>query len=151
MSRVFKRIETNLIHAGEPHPRIDGAVEMPIFQSAMFEYAGETSYHDLKLHPAQQHAESHLALHAKLAAMERAEAALVTASGMAAISTTLFTVLSAGDHLIAQNRLYGGTYDLLTRDFPKFGIEFDFIDADDPALLGDAASPERRGPSTWKP
>jgi hypothetical protein len=36
------------IHAGEPRPRIAGAVELPIFQSAMFEYAGETSYHDLK-------------------------------------------------------------------------------------------------------
>jgi cystathionine beta-lyase/cystathionine gamma-synthase len=130
MSRVFKHIETNLIHAGEPHPRIGGAVELPIFQSAMFEYAGEASYHDLG-YIRLNNTPNHTALHGKLAALEGAESALVTASGMAAISTTLLTLLSAGDHLIAQNTLYGGTYDLITRDFPKLGIEFDLVDADD--------------------
>ena len=48
MAKNYKRIETKLIHAGEPEPRFEGAVSMPIFQSAMFEYAGETDYHDLK-------------------------------------------------------------------------------------------------------
>ena len=130
MTRVFKRLETNLIHAGEPHPRIAGAVEMPIFQSAMFEYAGETSYHDLG-YIRLNNTPNPKALHEKLAVLEGAEAALVTASGMAAISTTLFTVLSAGDHILAQSVLYGGTHDLLTRDFEKFGLTYDFIDADD--------------------
>jgi cystathionine beta-lyase/cystathionine gamma-synthase len=130
MSRVFKRIETNLIHAGEPQPRIGGAVEIPIFQSAMFEYAGEAGYHDLG-YIRLNNTPNHTALHAKLAVLEGAEAGLVTASGMAAISTTLFTVLSAGDHLLAQSRLYGGTHDLITRDFEKFGIAYDLIDADD--------------------
>ena len=51
-----------------------------------------------------------------------AEAALVTASGMAAISTSLLTVLSAGDHLLAQSCLYGGTHDLITHDLAKLGI-----------------------------
>jgi cystathionine beta-lyase/cystathionine gamma-synthase len=138
MPREYKRLETKLIHAGEPLPRIAGAVEIPIFQSAMFEYAGETSYHDLK-YIRLNNTPNHTALHAKLAALENAEAALVTASGMAAISATFLTVLSAGDHLLAQNCLYGGTHDLVTQDFAKFGIELDFIDADDrsswPALL----------------
>ena len=132
MTRVFKRIETNLIHAGEPHPRIAGAVEMPIFQSAMFEYEQGTGYHDLG-YIRLSNTPNHTALHAKIAALEGSEAALITASGMAAISTTLFTVLSAGDHLLAQSSLYGGTHDLIARDFEKFGLAFDFIDADDPA------------------
>jgi cystathionine beta-lyase/cystathionine gamma-synthase len=123
-----QRIDTRLIHAGQP--RIAGAVEMPIFQSAMFEYAGEASYHDLG-YIRLNNTPNHKALHAKLAALEGAEAALITASGMAAISTTLLTVLQAGDHLLAQNTLYGGTQDLLTHDFPKLGIEVDLIDADD--------------------
>jgi cystathionine beta-lyase/cystathionine gamma-synthase len=131
MQRRHTSIETKLIHAGEPEPRIMGAVAMPIFQSAMFEYAGETDYHDLKYirlnnTPNQQ------VLHAKLAAIESAEAALVTASGMAAISAALLTVLSSGDHLLAQDCLYGGTHDLLTRDFADFGLTFDFIDGNDP-------------------
>jgi cystathionine beta-lyase/cystathionine gamma-synthase len=132
MPRVFKRIETNLIHAGEPEPRIGGAVEMPVFQSAMYEYAGGEGYHDLG-YIRLNNTPNHQALHAKLAVLEGAEAGLVTASGMAAISTTLFTVLSAGDHLLAQSSLYGGTHDLISHDFAKFGLAFDFIDADDAA------------------
>lgn len=131
MTKVFKRLETKLIHAGEPEPRIQGAVSMPIFQSANFEYAGEADYHSLK-YIRLNNTPNHVALHQKLAALENAEAALVTASGMAAISTTLLTILSVGDHLLAQDCLYGGTHDFITKDFAAFGIEFDFINADDP-------------------
>jgi cystathionine beta-lyase/cystathionine gamma-synthase len=132
MENSFKRIETKVIHAGEPEPRILGSVAMPIFQSAMFEYAGETSYDAIK-YIRLNNTPNHEALHKKLAALESAEAALVTASGMAAISTALLTVLGAGDHLLAQSCLYGGTHDLFTKDFAGFGVEFDFIDADDSA------------------
>lgn len=131
MTRNFKRIETKLIHSGEPEPRIQGAVSMPIFQSAMFEYAGETSYHDLQ-YIRLNNTPNHLALHEKLAALESAEAALVTASGMAAISATLLTFLASGDHLLAQDCLYGGTHDFLTKDFPSFGLSYDFINGNDP-------------------
>ena len=131
MTKDYKRIETKIIHAGEPHPRIKGAVSIPIFQSAMFEYAGESSYHDIK-YIRLNNTPNHEALHAKLAALENAEAALVTASGMAAISTSLLSVLSAGDHLLAQDCLYGGTHDLLTKDFANFGLSYDFINGNDP-------------------
>ena len=124
----YKRIDTKLIHAGQP--RIQGAVEMPIFQSAMFEYTGSTGYHDLG-YIRLNNTPNHNALHTKLATLEGSEDALIAASGMAAISTTLLTVLSSGDHLLAQSTLYGGTQDLITHDFPKFGIEVDLIDADD--------------------
>ena len=131
MTKEFKHIETKLIHAGEPDPRILGAVSMPIFQSATFEYAGEGSYHDVR-YLRLSNSPNHLALQAKLAALENADAALVTASGMAAISTTLLTVLRAGDHLLAQDFLYGGTHDLVTKDFADWGIAYDFIDGDKP-------------------
>jgi O-acetylhomoserine/O-acetylserine sulfhydrylase-like pyridoxal-dependent enzyme len=123
------RIETQLVHAGEPLPRIAGAVEMPIFQSATYEYGGEASYHDVR-YLRTNNTPTQLALNAKIAALERAPAGLVSASGMAAISTTLLTVLSAGDHLLAQSSLYGGTYDLMSKDFGRFGLAVDFIDAD---------------------
>src|SRR5262249_50380138 len=125
MNRTFKHLETRVVRSGEPSPRIGGAVAMPIFQSAMFEYAGETSYHDLK-YIRLNNTPTHTALHAKLAAIESGEAALVAASGMAAISTTLLTVLTPGDHLLAQNCLYGGTHDFLTNEFAQLGIETEF-------------------------
>ena len=131
MGRQYERLETKLIHAGEPEPRIKGAVTIPIFQSAMYEYAGETSYHDLK-YIRLNNTPNHVAVHEKLAALENADGALVTASGMAAISTTLLTVLNHGDHLLVQECLYGGTYDLVVKDLATFGISFDFIDVDNP-------------------
>jgi cystathionine beta-lyase/cystathionine gamma-synthase len=131
MTKVFKSLETKLIHAGEPDPRIEGAVSMPIFQSVNYEYTGESDYHRLK-YIRLSNTPNHVALHQKLAASENAEDALVTASGMAAISTTLLTVLSAGDHLLVQDCIYGGTHDFITKDFSGFGIEFEFIDLDDP-------------------
>jgi cystathionine beta-lyase/cystathionine gamma-synthase len=137
------RIETKLVHAGEPLPRIAGAVQMPIFQSATYEYGGEGNYHDVR-YLRTNNTPTQLALHDKIAALENSAAALVTASGMAAISTTLLTVLSAGDHLLAQSCLYGGTYDLLTKDFEKFGLKVDFIDADRPDSWAAQLRPETR-------
>src|SRR5262249_54203999 len=131
MKREFENLDTKLIHAGEPDPRVAGAVVMPVFQSAMFEYAGESDYHALR-YIRLNNTPNHEVLHAKLAALENAEAALVTSSGMAAISTTLLTLLGPGDHLLAQSCLYGGTHDLVTKDFPGFGIEHDFVAGSDP-------------------
>lgn len=131
MGRNFKGLETKLVHGGDPQPRIAGAVVTPIFQSATFEYRGQQSYHDL-LYIRLSNTPNHTALHAKLALIEGAEAALVTASGMAAISATLLALLGSGDHLIAQNCLYGGTHDLLTQELPRLGIEVSFIDGNRP-------------------
>ena len=131
MARSFQSLDTKLVHAGEPQPRIEGAVSMPIFQSATFEYAGAAGYHDLK-YIRLNNTPNHAALHRKLAALENAEDALVTASGMAAISTALLTVLASGDHLLVQNTLYGGTHGLICEDLAKLGIAYDFIDAGAP-------------------
>ena len=131
MAKHYNHLETKLIHAGEPEPLIGGAVSMPVFQSSTFEYTGASSYNDLK-YIRLNNTPNHVALHQKLAALENAEAALVTASGMAAISATILTLLSSGDHLLAQECLYGGTHDFFTKDLPKLGISFDFINGDDP-------------------
>jgi len=125
------RIETKAVRAGEPNPRIGGAVVMPVFQSAMYVTAGEKSYDDttyirLNNTPNAQ------ALGEKLASLENGEAALVTASGMAAISTSLLSILSSGDHVLAQDCLYGGTHDFVTRDLQNFGISYNFIDGNNP-------------------
>jgi cystathionine beta-lyase/cystathionine gamma-synthase len=131
MAKKFTRIETKVVRAGEPDPRVMGAVSMPIFQTAMFETFGGEGYHNVK-YIRLNNTPNHLVLHEKLASMENAEQGLVTSSGMAAISASLLTALSAGDHFLCQTSLYGGTDSLITRDLPKLGIEYDFIDLDDP-------------------
>src|SRR5579862_2235316 len=100
--KQYKRIDTKAVHAGTPEPRIAGAVAMPIFQSATFEYAGEATYNDVR-YIRLNNTPSQTSLHHKLAALENAEAALVTASGMAAISTSLLTILASGGHLLTQD------------------------------------------------
>jgi cystathionine beta-lyase/cystathionine gamma-synthase len=139
-----QRVETQLIHAGEIEPVL-GAVTLPVFQSANFvdreedlgDY-GRIRYMRLSNLP------NHAVLHGKLAALEGGEAALVTSSGMAAISTTLLTVLKAGDHLLAQDVLYGGSRTLLTEDLPRWGIEVDFLGSDDPREWARKLQPSTR-------
>jgi cystathionine beta-lyase/cystathionine gamma-synthase len=141
--KQFKRIETKAVHAGTPEPRIEGAVAMPIFQSAMYEYADEATYDDVR-YIRLNNTPNQLALNLKLAALENAEAAMVAASGMAAISSTLLTVLSPGGHLLAQDCLYGGTHGFVTDDLQSFGLNYSFIDADDSSSWEAALKPDTR-------
>ena len=104
---------------------------MPVFQSSTFEYNGEEGYDSIR-YIRLNNTPNHIVLHKKLAELEYAESALVTSSGMAAITTSLLTVLGSGDHLLAQSSLYGGTFDFITKEFSRFGIEYDLIDGDKP-------------------
>ena len=85
MVKTFKHLETKVIHSGEPDPLINGSVIMPIFQTAMFEHRGGGNYHDIR-YIRLNNTPNHVALHEKLSALEGAEAALVMASGMAAVT-----------------------------------------------------------------
>lgn len=137
------KIETKLIHAGEPKKRYGGAVSMPIFQSSTFEFGGATSYHDLR-YIRLNNTPNHIVLHEKLAALEGGENALVTSSGMAAISAALFTFLKSGDHFLAHESLYGGTHDIINKDFPDLGISCDFIDGCDSSGWHEKLRPETK-------
>ncbi len=125
------RLETKAIHSGEPRPGIGRAVSLPIFQSSTFEYQGETHYDDI-LYIRLNNTPNHRAVSAKMAELEGGEAGMVTASGMAAITTSLLTVLKPGSHLLAQGGLYGGTHDFVTHELKRLGIEHDWIAGDDP-------------------
>jgi cystathionine beta-lyase/cystathionine gamma-synthase len=128
MSTAFRDIETQLVHSGERV--VDGAVCLPVFQSATFLLEGDRAYHDVR-YARLSNTPNHDVLHAKLAAIEGGEAALVTASGMAAITTSLLSFLRSGDHLLVQDCLYGGTHGFVTHELPELGIAYDFIDGDD--------------------
>ncbi len=125
-------LKTRAVHAGRFDPRIEGAAVTPIFQCSVYEHTTEgADYHDVR-YPRLSNLPNHAVLARKLAALEGAEDALVTASGMAAISTTLLQVLGEGGHLLIQDQLYGGTHAFVTHDFRAFGLSYDFISPDDP-------------------
>ena len=135
--------ETQIIHSGEPNPRIERAVAMPVFQSATFISTGkETGYDDIG-YARLSNTPNHIALHEKLATLEHGQAALVTSSGMAAITTSLITLAGGGGHVLAQKVLYGGTHDFLVHDAASHGIAVDFIE-NDPADWDRKLRPETR-------
>ena len=143
LSELTRRLATRAVHAGEPEPRIEGAVAIPIFQSATFETAGEKSY-DAVRYVRLNNTPNHQSLHAKLASLEAGEAAIVAASGMAAITTTLLALLSHGDHLLALEGLYGGTHTFVTRDLAEFGIAHDLMDGNRPEIWSALLKPSTR-------
>ena len=136
-------LATALIHAGEVKKSYEGAVVMPVFQSATFEYGGQDRYRDLK-YIRLNNTPNHRAVQEKLAQIEGAEASVVMASGMAAITTLLLTVLKSGDHLLAQDCLYGGTLAFLTQHIRDFGIEVDFFPGNDPKVWEGLVRPNTR-------
>ena len=143
MSKNQRGIDTQAVHAGEPKDKASGAVVVPVYQSATFESLPGESYDDIR-YARLNNTPNHNVLHAKLAALCSGEAAVVAASGMAAISTTLMALLRSGDHFLAQDCLYGGTRGLLTEDVPAVGLEYDLIGGNQPDAWANRLRPTTR-------
>jgi len=142
-SHRYRSLETNLVHAGAPRPNIEGAVVTPLFQSANYLMADEKEY-DAVRYIRLSNSPTHYALQAKLAAIESGEAALATASGMAAISSSILAFAGAGDHLLAQKTLYGGTQSFLDQDAPRMALSYSAIDPRQPSEWEAALCPTTR-------
>jgi cystathionine beta-lyase/cystathionine gamma-synthase len=127
----IRSIETEVIHAGEDK-LVQNSVCPPIFQSSIYVAHEPKSYHDV-LYIRSNNVPDQIRLGKKLATLEQGEAAVVTSSGMAAISNTLLSLLQTGSHVLAQKCLYGATRFLFANDFPSLGIDTDFIDPDEPS------------------
>jgi len=136
-------METVAVHSGEPRPAPEGSVVFPIYQGTVYSIEPGTDYHDIRYirlnsTPSQRY------LHDRLAALEGAEAAVATSSGMAAITSTLLAFLKKGDHLLAGSCLYGGTHDFLTQHAPDLGLGCTFIDDQRPETWKAALRPETK-------
>lgn len=123
-------LQTKSLHAGAIKPRDHGSIVTPVFQTSTFEYHGE-DYHDIR-YMRLSNTPNHIVLGERIAALEEAEAALVTGSGMAAISGVLLSLLSAGDHLLVQDCLYGGTNEFVSRELARLGVTRTVIDVQKP-------------------
>ena len=137
------RIDTLAVHGGERRPGPDGSVVFPIYQGTVYSVEPGTGYHDIK-YIRLNSTPSQLYLHDKLAALEGAEAALATASGMAALTAALHTVLRPGDHILASDCLYGGTHDFLTQHAANLGWTYTFVDPQAPDSWAAARTPSTR-------
>ena len=119
---------TRAIHAGQEPDLATGAVVVPIYQTST--YAQEALGRHKGFEYARTHNATRAALEMNLAALEGGLHGLCFASGLAA-ATTLLQTLSAGDHVVAGDNLYGGTYRLFERVYRRLGLEFTFVPSSD--------------------
>lgn len=142
-------IETRLIHA-DRDLNSTSAVVAPIYQTANFrgdsgedfaKRAGEARHPEFYTrygNPTLSQVES------VLAALEGTESALVTGSGMAAVSATVLSIVGKGDHVVAQTNHYGGTTNLLQKLLPRFGVEVTQVDQRDSSAFEKAVRPNTK-------
>ena len=117
-------INTICTHIGEVEDKqFKGAIS-PLFMSSSYAYEGV----EVSRYPRYFNTPNQEALCKKIAALEKTEAGLILSSGMAAVSTALLAFLNKGDHVVVQQTIYGGTYNFIVEEFPKYGIEYDFTD-----------------------
>src|SRR5262249_2247086 len=121
-------LSTRAIHGAPGTERFAGAINVPIFQSSVFAQTKVGDYHAIA-YPRLSTTPTHKALGQKLAALEGAELAFVSGSGMAAITGAILCALGERGHLLVQDNTYGGTHWFVQHDLGKLGHAFDFIDA----------------------
>ena len=139
-----QKFATEALHAGHDVTVNGGTRAVPIYQTTS--YVFNNADHAANLFNLSEpgfiytrlNNPTNDILEQRLAALEGGIASVVTASGTAAINTTLLTLLKAGDHIVASSSLYGGTYNLLNVTLPRFGITTTFVDPSDAQNFKDA-------------
>ena len=141
---------TNQIHAARPEPIGPAPLATPIYQTSTYIFANtqqgaarfageEDGYIYTRLHNPNADEAA-----ARIAYLEGGEAGMLTASGMGAITATLWTLLKSGDHIVSDSTLYGCTYALFTEGLPRFGVEVTLVDFSDPDAIRKAIRPETK-------
>ncbi len=133
-----QKLATNALHVGHDVTVNGGTRAVPIYQTSSYVFNNSDhasnlfSLKELGFIYTRLNNPTNQILQDRLAAVEGGIGAVVFASGTAAISTGLLTLLKAGDHIVASSSLYGGTYNLLSVTLPRLGITTTFVDASNP-------------------
>ena len=149
MSSDYK-FDTLSLHAGHMPDDRHGARAVPIYQTTSYMFKDTRHAAALYNMEVGGHLYSRISnptvavLEQRLAALEEAAACTATASGMAALSSALLTICSAGDHIVASSQLYGANVNLLKYTLPRFGIETSFVSATDPDSIKAAIQPNTK-------
>ncbi|MGB3848491.1 MAG: aminotransferase class I/II-fold pyridoxal phosphate-dependent enzyme [Tunicatimonas sp.] len=131
---------TRCVHAGSGGHNPRHGVNTPVYTSSAFGYLDT----DENQYPRYYNTPNQRTVVDKLCALEQGEAGLLFGSGMAAISTTLLGLLRAGDHLLLQRDLYGGTYHFVTAELERLNIAYTLVDASDARNFAAAVQPNTR-------
>ena len=134
-------LETLAIHAGQMPDPVTGAISTPIYLTSTYVQDGPGQHKGYEYSRSQN--PTRQALEANLAALEGGRYGFAFASGCAA-ATTILHMLRSGDHVVAGDDLYGGTYRIFERVIKQFGIDITYVDPTDAAAFSTAFRPETR-------
>ncbi len=141
---------TRSVHEAEPFDEESGSVVTPIYQTTTFAFSkaeearkAVTGESDRYVYTRWDNPTT-VRLERKLASFEGAEDAAFFSSGMAAISTSVLAFLKAGDHVVAIRDLYGGTYELMSKILPRFGVETTLVETEDWRAINRAVRPNTK-------
>lgn len=140
----FQQTETTLLHAGQTADPTTGSRAVPIYQTTSYEF--RNTEHAQNLFGLKEPGNIYSRIgnptvavfEERMAALEDGVAAVATSSGMAAITLAILNIAKAGDEIIADSNLYGGTYILFDKTLPKYGIKVNFVDGTDPQAIEQA-------------
>jgi len=133
-------MSTRCVHSGTIRDEEFRGINSPVYTSTSFEYIDR----DDTVYPRYFNTPNENAVAKRIAELEECEAGLVFSSGMAAVSTVLFTFLQSGDHAVFQSALYGGTIHMLEREMKRFGISYTIAAGQDPAAIEAAITPQTK-------
>lgn len=141
---------TRQVHAGYQPGTPQNTSVVPIYQTASYEFEDFAAARDIFALKKTGNLYSrtgnptNAVLEKRIASLDGGIGALAVASGQAAVAIALLSLVRTGQHVVASNRLYGGTVDLLGDTFADFGIRVTFVDPSDPAAWTRASTPETR-------
>jgi cystathionine gamma-lyase len=141
MKTTSKNLETLAIHAGQVPDPTTGAISTPVYLTSTYVQSGPGAHKGYEYSRTQNPTRD--ALQGNLAALEGARFGLAFASGCAA-TTTILHLLSAGDHVVAGDDLYGGTYRIFERVIRQLGVETTYVDPTRPEAFAEAVRPTTR-------
>ena len=144
--------DTLCVHAGEGIDTDTRAIRRPIHMANSYEYPPDLEQllqtlsweHLDKFQYTREHSPTPRHLEERLALLEDGEDCIVSASGMGAVAATFFTLLNAGDHIVASEVCYTGTQKLLGIHLPRYGIEVDLVDTTDLSAVSRAVRPDTK-------
>ncbi len=153
MSAIQERqfgFATRQLHAGYTPDPTTGSRAVPLYQTTSYQF--KNTEHAANLFALKELGNIYTrimnpttdVLEQRIAALEGGVAALASSSGHAAQAQAIFTLCSAGDHIVSSSRLYGGTYNQFKYTFPKLGIDVTFVDPTDPKNFEEAIQPNTK-------
>jgi methionine-gamma-lyase len=150
MSPKDPGFSTKSVHSGEKLCPLTGSITTPIYQTSNFGFADLDSLKEAVANHSKGYFYTRYsnptfeAVEKKLADLMGAQRAVVLSSGLAALTTGIFSLVSSGDHIVSAFDIYGGTFNFFANVLPRYGVAVDLVETTNPKKLADSIKPNTK-------